>query len=155
MRLESLGMPATEVSYKLHWNSELLIYPPETLPSRLENVRCLTSMSDSQAKHMFCRSVRCLMVSNGTISASVKTLTGNISSLHECKLYHACTIRKVSYYSIIVESLKFSWDGLGRGFSSIASNNKVRSINQKDLCSTCLRASCWNHECLVKELVLQ
>lgn len=59
---------------------ELLIFPPQTLHSRLENVWSLTAMSHSQASSMIRNHVCCLTFSNSTISDSVKSLAGELAS---------------------------------------------------------------------------
>lgn len=67
---------------------ELLIFPPETLPSRLENLRWFTAMSRSQAKYMIYYGVRCLTFSDETITNSVNALAGAVPSPHRYRLRH-------------------------------------------------------------------
>lgn len=82
MQLQTLWMSAKDASTSLYRCRELLIFPPETLPSRLENVHCLTAMSHSEANHMVWLDACCLRFSNKMIIESVTTLAGECCLLH-------------------------------------------------------------------------
>lgn len=89
LRMQDFGMSPASALDAVSACHELLIHAPETLPSRLENLRSLTVMTPFQAAYMVREHACYLTFSDATVSHSVKTLAGELAFSQPAVHYHA------------------------------------------------------------------